>query len=79
MFEKILRSVTRGSGNVIKDSGECSRRLWRMFRKIPGISIYFVKSCLFLLNFAVKLLENIGKKQLLSNSFRKIFYTISYN
>ena len=29
MLKKIL-------GNVKKDSGECSKRFWRMFKKIPG-------------------------------------------
>ena len=33
---KIPRNIAEDSGNVQKDSGECSRRFRRMFQKIPG-------------------------------------------
>ena len=33
---KILRNIEEDSGNVKKDSGECSRGFRRMFEKVPG-------------------------------------------
>ena len=77
-------------GNAQKDSGQCSRRFQGMFKKIPGnVQEDSVKSkfrfmsrnlaCL-LSNFAVKLLQNNGKKQLLSNSPKEnIFFTATCN
>ena len=77
-------------GNVCEDSGKCSRRFQEMLLKIPGnvradsreSKFWFISWNLpcFLPNFAVKLLQNNGKKQLLSNSFKEnIFFTTTYN
>ena len=79
MFQKIPE-------NVIKDSGECSERFRGMCKKIPRnlsfdlfleIFLVFYQKNMF---FTVKLLQNNGKKQLLSNSSKEnIFLTTTYN
>ena len=65
MFQKIPR-------NVPEDSGECSRR----FRN-PNFDLFLEILLVFLSNFAVKLLQNNRKKQLLSNSSKRNF--LNYN
>ena len=83
MFGKILR-------NVPENSGECLRRFQGMFKKIPGNvqedsgkskSQFMSRNLACLLSsFAVKLLQNNGKKQLLSNSPKEnIFFTATCN
>ena len=76
--------------NVWEDSGKYSRRFQGILLKIPGSvrgdyvesKIWFISwnlAC-FLPNFAVKLLQNNGKKQLLSNfSEENTFFTTTYN
>ena len=77
-------------GYVWEDSGKCSRRFQGILLKILGSvradyvesKIWFISwnlAC-FLPNFAVKLLQNNGKKQLLSNfSEESILFTTTYN
>ena len=83
MLRKIL-------GNVPENSGECLRRFQGMFKKIPGNvqedsgkskSRFMSRNLACLLsNFAVKLLQNNGKKQLLSNSPKEnVFFTVTCN
>ena len=54
-------------GNVIKDSRECSRGFPGMFEKFPGnlnFDLFLEILLVFLAKFAVKLLQNNGKKTL---------------
>ena len=48
------------TGNVTKDSRECSRRFLGMFKRILG-NLNLVKSCMFFSNVAVNLLQNNRK------------------
>ena len=74
MFENI-------PGNVPEEPGECYYRLRGMLEKIPGnvqakFRLFLVKSCFFLSNFGVNLLQNSEKNKLLSKSSKKTFSTL---
>ena len=86
-FRRMLQKIP---GTVPEDSGECCRGIPGMFKRILGnvqedsrdSKFRFTPSNLawFLSNFAVKLLRNKGKKQLLSNSSKENnFFTTTYN